>query len=57
MSTVTPLPVLLLLLGAAASVRACTQVITGGPGFAYPDQVMSARNMGFFMTEDLMVRT
>ena len=37
----------------AGGAQACTQLLLGGAGSAYPDQVLSSRNMGFFMTEGL----
>ena len=40
-----------------ACAQACTQIIIGGPGMAYPTEVMSSRNMGFFGTDLLRVRT
>ena len=47
------------LLACAQQCQACTQVIMGGPRAAfpaaYPDQVLSARNMGFFVPDNLMV--
>jgi len=36
--------------------KACTQIIMGGPGMAYPSEVMSARNVGFFGSDTLRVR-
>ncbi|KAI8466570.1 MAG: nucleophile aminohydrolase, partial [Monoraphidium minutum] len=44
---------LLALACCAGGATACTQIILGGKGAAYPDQMLSARNMGFFVPANL----
>ncbi|KAI8466573.1 MAG: nucleophile aminohydrolase [Monoraphidium minutum] len=44
---------LLALACCAGGAAACTQIILGGKGAAYPDQMLSARNMGFFVPANL----
>ena len=39
-----------------ACAQACTQIIMGGPDMAYPTEVMSSRNMGFYGADLLRVR-
>lgn len=46
---------LLALACCAGGATACTQIIMGGKGAAYPDQMLSARNMGFFVPQTMGV--
>ena len=46
-----------ILLLTCSSSNACTQIIMGGKGMAYEQEVLSSRNMGFYGSAKLRVRS